>query len=184
MVSKNFLKQFNTSKINVLHNRAILYFVLFLSTINLISYGLVNDYFTPTIFILIAIITSFFSKNMTVILSMALVSSNVIKQGSKIRLSEGMDTNDKVDDKGMKNELDKKKEDVGDETTKKTTDTTPTPIDTKKDDLPELNVIENKYKELLVLQDAILGNINALESSLGSAERIVQSMTKTVSPFK
>ena len=44
MVSKNFLKQFNSSRINVLHNRAILYFVLFLSTINLISYGLVKDY--------------------------------------------------------------------------------------------------------------------------------------------
>ena len=180
MVSKNFLKQFNNSKINVLHNRAILYFVLFLSTINLISYGLVNDYFTPTIFILIAIITSFFSKNMTVILSMALVSSNVIKQGSKIRLSEGMDTNDNNEDKDV--EKNTKKTEEGDEDKKKSIDsTTPTPIDTKKN---ELNVIQGKYKELLVLQDAILGNINSLEESLGSAEKIVQSMTKTVSPFK
>ena len=161
MVSKNFFKQFNSSRINVLHNRAILYFVLFLSTINLVSYGLVNDYFTPTIFVLIAIITSFFSKNMTVILSMALVSSNVIKKGTKIRLSEGMETND--DDNKV-------------EDTKKNTDTaTPTPTD-------DLNNVENKYKELLVLQDTILGNINALEDSLGSAEKIVKSMTKTVSP--
>ena len=164
MVSKNLLKQFNSSRINVLHNRAILYFVLFLSTINLVSYGLVNDYFTPTIFVLIAIITSFFSKNMTVILSMALVSSNVIKQGTKIRLSEGMETND--DDNKI-------------EDTKKTTDTaTPTPTD----DAGDMNNVENKYKELLVLQDTILGNINALEESLGSAEKIVKSMTKTVSP--
>ena len=161
MVSKNFFKQFNSSRINVLHNRAILYFVLFLSTINLVSYGLVNDFFTPTIFVLIAIITSFFSKNMTVILSMALVSSNVIKKGTKIRLSEGMETND--DDNKV-------------EDTKKNTDTaTPTPTD-------DLNNVENKYKELLVLQDTILGNINALEDSLGSAEKIVKSMTKTVSP--
>ena len=183
MVSKNFLKQFNNSKINVLHNRAILYFVLFLSTINLISYGLVNDYFTPTIFILIAIITSFFSKNMTVILSMALVSSNVIKQGSKIRLSEGMDTNDNNGSKGV--EKNTKKTEEGVEDRKKSIDSaTPTPIDTDKSDVPELNVIENKYKELLVLQNTILGNINALEDSLGSAEKIVQSMTKTVSPLK
>ena len=82
MVSKSFLKQFGNSKINVLHNRAVLYFVLFLSTINLMSYGLVHDFFTPTIFILVAIITSFFSKNMTVILSVALVSCNVIKHGA------------------------------------------------------------------------------------------------------
>jgi hypothetical protein len=98
---------------------------------------------------------------MTVILSMALVSSNVIKQGTKIRLSEGMETND--DDNKI-------------EDTKKNTDTaTPTPTD-------DLNNVENKYKELLVLQDTILGNINALEDSLGSAEKIVKSMTKTVSP--
>jgi hypothetical protein len=58
MVSKQF------SKISILHNTAILYFVLFLSTINLISYGLIRDYFTPTIFILVATITSFFSMNM------------------------------------------------------------------------------------------------------------------------
>ena len=179
MVSKNFLKQFNSSKINVLHNRAVLYFVLFLSTINLMSYGLVNDYFTPTIFILVAIITSFFSKNMTVILSVALVSSNVIKQGAKIRLSEGMDNNDNVENMDIENEKDKKMENVGNEDKKKTT--TPTPIDTKKDDAQDLKVIENKYKELLVLQDAILGNINALEDSLGNAEKIVKSMTKTVS---
>ncbi len=175
MVSKNLIKQFGSSKINVLHNRAVLYFVLFLSTINLMSYGLVQDFFTPTIFILVAIITSFFSKNMTVILSVALVSCNVIKQGAKIRMSEGME--DKADNKDK--DLEKKK--GGDED--KTTDNeTPTPIDTKKDNTQDIKLIESKYRELLVLQDTILGNINALEDSLGSAEKIVQSMTKTVSP--
>jgi hypothetical protein len=178
MVSKSFLKY--NSKINVLHNRAILYFVLFLSTINLVSYGLVKDFLTPTIFILVAIITSFFSKNMTVILSVALVFSNVIKQGAKIRLSEGMDTNIKLEKKDKED-----KEAVGDSVVDedKTTDTvTPVPIDTKKDNVQDINVIEKKYKELLILQDTILGNINALEDSLGSAEKIVKSMTKTVSP--
>ena len=173
MVSKNFLKQFNSSKINVLHNRAILYFVLFLSTINLMSYGLVQDFFTPTIFILVAIITSFFCKNMTVILFVALVSCNVIKQGAKIRMSEGME--DKVESKDQ--DMEKKR--TGDED--KPTDIDK-PIDTKKDNIQDIKLIESKYKELLVLQDTILGNINALEDSLGSAEKIVQSMTKTVSP--
>jgi hypothetical protein len=92
-----------------------------------------------------------------------------------------MDTNDNNVDKTVE----KNTKDVGDEDKKKSIESaTPTSIDTKKNDIPELNVIENKYKELLVLQDAILGNINALEDSLGSAEKIVQSMTKTVSPFK
>jgi hypothetical protein len=50
----------------------------------------------------------------------------------------------------------------------------PIPIDAKKDNVLEINEIEKKYKELLILQDTILGNINALEDSLGSAEKIVK----------
>ena len=163
-------KQFNFSKISVLHNTAILYFVLFLSTINLVSYGLIRDYFTPTIFILVATITSFFSMNMTVILSVALVSSNIIKQGPKFRFYEGMEASDKKDDNKETPLLELiSKTDI------------PLPEERKSDEVKNLKVIEDKYTELLMLQDKILGNITALEDSLGSAEKIVKSMSKTVS---
>jgi hypothetical protein len=49
------------------------------------SYGLAKDYFTPIIFVLVGVITSFFSKNMLVILLIALVSSNIIKHGNNMR---------------------------------------------------------------------------------------------------
>ena len=175
MVYKSIFRQFNFSKISILHNTAILYFVLFLSTINLVSYGLIRDYFTPTIFILVATITSFFSMNMTVILSIALVSSNIIKQGPKIRFYEGMQTSDKKDDA-----IDKVTS-APDILSKTNSTDTPLPEERKSDEIKNLKVIEDKYTELLMLQDKILGNITALEDSLGSAEKIVKSMSKTVS---
>jgi hypothetical protein len=137
MVSKNF---FNI-KINVLHNRAILYFMLFLSIVNLISYGLVRDYYTPMIFILVGIITSFFTKNMTVVLSIALVACNVLKQGSKVGLYEGMDTNNPEDETVSAPEF--RLPDISEK--------------------PDLVKYEAKYKELLALQEKVLNNLSELE---------------------
>ena len=158
------------------------------------TYGLSNDFYTPVIFVLVGIITSFFSKNMVVILTIALVSSNVIKHGNKIRyegmeasidpeikgISEKEDTIDikdgtaNVDNiKGSENENSK---DIKDSTSFKDVKDVK---DTK--DVKNLKMVQDKYKELLVLQDKILGNVSALEDSLGSAERIVKSMSKTVS---
>ena len=79
---------------NILHNSFILYFMLFLSTINLVGCGLIGDFMLPTFFILIGVITSFFSKNMTVILTIALVSSNIIKYATKGGLYEGFEEDD------------------------------------------------------------------------------------------
>jgi hypothetical protein len=160
MVSKNFLRQFNSSKINILHNRVILYFVLFLSTINLVSYGLVRDYFTPTIFIIVAMITSFFSKNMTVILSIALVSCNILKQGSKIRLNEGMETSDTKGD-ATDGPTPTDSEVANSVETKNKMKDDKAKDDTMKDDnVKNIKIIEDKYKELLMLQDKTLGNIS------------------------
>ena len=166
MVSKSFVRNLSSSKINVLHNRAILYFILFLSIINITSYGLVNDFFTPTIFILVAIITSFFTKNMTVILSIALVSCNVIKQGTKMRLNEGMENNDEEDDSDPSTEP-------------QSTEDTKT-NEEQNSDLPDLTQYEDKYKELISIQEKVLGNLTALEGTLNNAEDIVKSITKRI----
>jgi hypothetical protein len=86
----NFTKKSN--HINILHNRLILYFILFLSIINLTFNGLVGNFLIPTLFILIGIVTSFFSKNMVVILTISLITSNVIVYGTKLNYNEGMET--------------------------------------------------------------------------------------------
>ena len=65
--------------VNILHNRIILYFLLFLSIINIVTYGLMGNYLVPIYFITIGIITSCFSKNMTVILTISLLCSNIMR---------------------------------------------------------------------------------------------------------
>ena len=90
-------KLFN-GKINMLYNSYVLYLITFASIINMVSYGLVGDLGTPLIFILVALITSSFSKNMIVIMSIGLAVSNIIKFGTNIRINEGMTSSKAADE--------------------------------------------------------------------------------------
>ena len=73
----------------ILHNRYVLYLVFIIALGNLLSLGYARDYYSVSIFVLIGFITSFFSKNMIVILFIAVAFSNIIKYGARAGI-EGM----------------------------------------------------------------------------------------------
>jgi len=80
------IKQFGGSiEKSILYNRVVLYFVFFLTLGYLFFLLIQTDYYTFAIFILIGFLTSFFSKNMVVILSLAMSVSFIFKYGTKIR---------------------------------------------------------------------------------------------------
>ena len=86
---KNLLSMFSTrllaSKNNaILHNRFVLYFIFFISLGNLFYLTMESDVFSILTFVLIGFITSFFSKNMIVILVIALAMTNVLKFGTNL----------------------------------------------------------------------------------------------------
>ena len=61
----------------ILTNKYVLYLVAFLSLINVVGYMLVEDLNHIIVFILVGVIMTYFSKNMTIILLVSLVSSNL-----------------------------------------------------------------------------------------------------------
>lgn len=63
----------------VFHNKFVLYIVLFIALINIVSYLAYRDFDMVAFFVLIGLLTSFFSKNMIVILLVAIVMSSVFK---------------------------------------------------------------------------------------------------------
>ena len=144
--------------------------MLLISIINLISYGLVGNYQVPTLFFLIGLITSYFSKNMTVILTISLICSNLMKS---VRLYEGME--DKEDKTEEEKEEKGEKEEKENDTIK--------PYDKKEETKVHSEKIEGmqqQYKELMTLQDKILGNIGTLEESLSSAEGLVKKIGNSI----
>lgn len=93
----------------VLHNRVILYVFFVVALFELIYFLTINDYYSFSTLILIGLLTSYFNKNMTVILFIALVFTHILKYGRGSYI-EGME--DKEED-GTK----EKKKDTSDNMT-------------------------------------------------------------------
>ena len=81
-----------TSK-GMLHNKILLYVVFIFSLLNLFILANTGNYTSVVVFILIGFITSFFSKNMLVILLLSLILTNILKYGSS--LNEGFEDGEK-----------------------------------------------------------------------------------------
>ena len=79
------LKKLNKMKYNInpiLYNRVILYFISFLAVVDIVYFISTNDFFSLLIFVLLGILTTFFSKNMIVILVISLSITHVVKYGN------------------------------------------------------------------------------------------------------
>lgn len=63
----------------MLHNRFFLYFIFLIALFDFLYLGYTNDFDTLSIFILVGLLTAFFSKNMIIILSTAVIVANVLK---------------------------------------------------------------------------------------------------------
>jgi len=82
-----------------LNNIFILYFIFIIAVGNLFYLLLENNVMFITIFILIGLLTSFFNKNMIVILTTTVAFTNILKYGIGIRHTEGLENDEDEKDK-------------------------------------------------------------------------------------
>ena len=108
----------NTKKI--LENKFVLYLVFFLALVTVFTYIVTNNYAPVLLFLLIAILTNYFSKNMIIILGAAIIGTHlvtivngtnifnnnkfVIKEGFK----KGTSDNDTSDNDTSNNDISRK----------------------------------------------------------------------------
>ena len=86
-VSSQFSKPRPTS---FLYNRWVLYLVFAISLFQLYTFSVAGKLQNVAVFLLVAFLTSFFSKNMTVIMVIALVFTELLSIGFNISRLEGM----------------------------------------------------------------------------------------------
>jgi hypothetical protein len=142
----------NTDFRPILQSRLILYFFFFTSLITLVGFGIHGEYVFAAIFILVGFLTSFFSKNMIVILFLALAVTNIIIQGLKGQV-------DKYAAKeGMKGAAEEDAEDA-----------------------PRVSEAEAKkeIKKLLDLQLKLMTGVNGLQPILKEVEGAISTMRNT-----
>lgn len=71
---------------SILYNRFLLYFVFAIALGNVVQLMTQQDHMSIIIMVVVGLLTSFFSKNMVVILCIALVITNILKYGTKLRV--------------------------------------------------------------------------------------------------
>jgi hypothetical protein len=83
----------------LLKSRIVLYFLFFISLANLYTFVSTGNTIYAAVFVIMGFLTSFFSKNMVVIMMIALAVSNVLLYGKQIgNVSEGFDAMSADDD--------------------------------------------------------------------------------------
>ena len=71
---------------SILYNRYLLYFIFAIALGNVVQLMTQQDHMSLVIMVVVGLLTSFFSKNMVVILCIALVVTNILKYGTKLRV--------------------------------------------------------------------------------------------------
>jgi uncharacterized membrane protein YciS (DUF1049 family) len=94
----------------MLENKYVLYFVLFLTVVNLLGYLLLGNFNAIIFFILASFLTANFSKNMIIVLCVPLILTSVLMVGKAVK--EGFETKSleeqiKEIDKDIKDKKDK-----------------------------------------------------------------------------
>jgi len=134
----------NMNSKKILNNVALLYVVLIATISDLLYMVSLGSHFNVIIFILISYVTSLFSKNMMVILLVALALTNIYDLGKKIVLKEGFeekedeDKTDVSDDNKSDEIVSEEKDDENNDVKKDNNDDVDSETSEKKDEkMPE-----------------------------------------------
>jgi hypothetical protein len=149
----------------VLHNKYVLYFIFIIALLNLFFAAVKMDFLYCAIFILVGFLTSFFCKNMLVILVITLAVANiirvVIRGGTEF---EGMESGGdslleeaEVDVKVNKGEGE----------------------DSKKDEKKMVNELKSDAHELIDAQEKIIAGFDTIEPYMQKAETLIDKIDKS-----
>lgn len=158
----------------LLTSRLFLYFLVFVTIVVLFTYVNTRDITSTIALILIGFLASFFTKNMIIVLSVALLFTWVLKYAMKLRhegfegKEEGESEEKKEKKEGMENEEKEEKEEKKESMT--SSDTTKGGDKEKEKDLKEL---KKDYESFEEIQKNILGGVKKINTELDKAETFI-----------
>lgn len=161
----------------MLNNKWILYFIFVVALYDVIHFYQRGNLVAVAIFFIVGFLTSFFSKNMLVILVMSIAVSHLVAYGN--RMSEGMEGKEDVEEEeeddqeeeGFEEGVDGEEDDQEEEEPTKEEDKEEKPTEESMTNKKE----DDKTSELLKAQNALMKKMNQLQPLLDKAE----SMFKT-----
>ena len=165
----------------LLESRVVLYFFVVISAVNLYTNAVTGDGMYSAIFILVAFLTTFFSKNMISVLCIGVVVSNVLKYGKEISVQEGFD---RANDMNRREGFEDKKEKISDKESELEVDTLEEDVDNEKADKSK-NMKKHakkeqvdEYERLLEYQNKLLAGVSEMAPVLKSAQESLAKLAK------
>jgi len=172
--------KFNTNINSILYNRYVLYVFVFMAVIDLMYFASSGDVRSLFTLIIIGFLTSFFNKNMIVILFISLVFTHILKYGTNVSegMKDGTDVVDGTDDTGITDVTDNSGNVIDTMTTK----LEPENINEKGKKIDSLTKEKPVTKDSLMkdfqnyedLQSKILKGMKDIEQSLRNAESFIE----------
>ena len=175
----------------LLHNRGVLYALCVIALVQIVMYGNVKDFNSIITLLIIGFLVSFFSKNMIIILGVAIFATYIINYVPGRNISEGAE-NMKESADSKKESADSKKE--SSETTKDGADKTTKPASTSVSDISNALVssaekatapttaekkrmlydnLQGDFKDFQKIQDSILKTMKDIDPLLSRAESFI-----------
>ena len=154
---------------SILHNRVVLYLFLFVAFVEMLYFISSKDYASFSILLIVGFLTSFFNKNMVIVLLLSLLVTNVIKYGTGSRLNEGFeDKNLDSEDSKKDTEEDEEKNSEKDTTKKNGSSKSGEKVDEKYENLKQ------EYPKFKVVQQEILDGVQKMAPLLEKAEKFIE----------
>ena len=166
----------------LLHNRGVLYALCVIALVQIVMYGNVKDFNSIITLLIIGFLVSFFSKNMIIILGVAIFATYIINYVPSRTISEGAENMKESDE--SKKESDESKKDGADKTTKPSVvdigkelagstekAIAPTSAEKKKQLYDNL---QGDFKDFQKIQDSILKTMKEIDPLLSRAESFIE----------
>ena len=166
----------------LLHNRGVLYALCVIALVQIVMYGNVKDFNSIITLLIIGFLVSFFSKNMIIILGVAIFATYIINYVPSRTISEGAE-NMKESDESKKESAESKKDgadkttkpsvvDIGKELAGSTEKAiAPTSAEKKKQLYDNL---QGDFKDFQKIQDSILKTMKDIDPLLAKAESFIE----------
>lgn len=162
----------------LLRNRNVLYIVLFFSVANLFSYLMMKQLDAVAFFIIIGFLTTYFSKNMIIVMLTAMVSTFILVQFKLLgNVQEGMETKEKKE--SMEDKEKKEGMDHGEEEGEEEVEVDVAEISTS----PEIPITEKQREGFTKAKAPLEGGVSK-ERYANSNKKSNESFSQQLSPAK
>jgi len=191
MLNFKKIRKFSINLKPVLHNKFVLYSVVLIAFLDVMYMLQINDFASVIIFLLSGFVTTFFSKNMMVILFVALIVSHIGRYGMRIgenmknketmeNKEEPEDGKDENKDENNKDEgkKEEKKEKTGDELVDEMINNMSE--EEKNELLEKKEEVEKDVSELAKMQETMISKVEVLEPILDKAENFMKKYGKYI----